>query len=78
MQNHVATTCMPLDADTRIVKNQSAKTMYITIPAFLAEDSAFPFEDGSKIKVEIVTEEVKVTRGCLVVRPANSATSKRK
>jgi hypothetical protein len=61
---------MPLKADTKITKNPNAKTMYITIPAFLALDSAFPFEDGSPVEVEIVTEEKTVGKGSLIVRRA--------
>jgi hypothetical protein len=70
---------MPLKAETKIVKNQNAKTMYITIPAFLAEDSAFPFKAGSNVEVEIVTEERSVAKGMLIVRKSEpGSTSKRK
>lgn len=70
--------CMPLTADTKITKNPNAKTFYLTIPAFLAQDSAFPFEDGSPVQVEIVTEEKSVGKGTLIVRKAQPTVSKKK
>lgn len=69
---------MPLKAETKITKNPNAKTFYLTIPAFLAQDSAFPFEDGSAVEVEIVTEEQSVGKGNLIVRKAQAAAQKRK
>lgn len=62
---------MPLKADSKIVKNPNAKTMYITIPAFLALDSAFPFKDGANIEVEIVPGQGK-SLGHLIVRAVNA------
>jgi hypothetical protein len=58
---------MPLKTDTKIGKNPNAKTLYITIPAVLAQDSAFPFEAGDSVEIEIVAGEGKY-RGHLVVR----------
>jgi len=58
---------MPLKAETKIVKNPNANTMYITIPAFLALDSAFPFKDGTNVEIEIVTAQEK-SQSYLVVR----------
>jgi hypothetical protein len=69
---------MPLTATTKITKNPNAKTFYLTIPAFLAQDSAFPFQDGSAVEVEIVTEEKSVDKGALIVRKAQAAASKKK
>ena len=70
---------MPLKAETKIVKNPNANTMYITIPAVLAQDSAFPFKEGSSVEVEIVTDERTVGKGVIVVRKTEpSASSKRK
>jgi hypothetical protein len=68
----MAATYMPLKAETKITKNPNAKTFYLTIPAFLAQDSAFPFEDGSAVEVEIVTEEQHVGKGNLIVRKATA------
>lgn len=79
MENHVATTCMPLRAETKIVKNPNANTMYITIPAVLAQDSAFPFKEGSSVEVEIITEERTVAKGSLIVhKTEQAATARRK
>jgi hypothetical protein len=69
---------MPLKAETKITKNPNAKTFYLTIPAFLAQDSAFPFDDGSAVEVEIVTEEKSVGKDTLIVRKAQATASKRK
>jgi hypothetical protein len=57
-------TLMGLTAETKIVKNPKAHTMYITIPAVLAQDSAYPFKDVTDVEIEIVPKE-----GVLVVRP---------
>jgi hypothetical protein len=69
---------MPLKADTKITKNPNAKTFYLTIPAFLAQDSAFPFDDGTAVEVEIVTEEQTVGKGSLIVRRTQGTSTKRK
>jgi hypothetical protein len=69
---------MPLKAETKLSKNPNAKTFYLTIPAFLAQDSAFPFEDASAVEVEIVTEEKTVGKGSLIVRKAQPVTPKKK
>jgi hypothetical protein len=71
MNTHVAATCMPLKADAKIGKNPNARTMYLTIPAILAEDSAFPFKDGASVEIEIVPGEGK-SQGHLVVRESSS------
>jgi hypothetical protein len=55
---------MGLTAETKIVKNPKAHTMYITIPAVLAQDSAYPFKDVTDVEIAIVPKE-----GVLVVRP---------
>ena len=69
---------MPLKAETKITKNPNAKTFYLTIPAFLAQDSAFPFQDGSAVEIEIVTKEKPAEEGTLVVRKAPPSSAKRK
>ena len=70
---------MPLKADTKIVKNPNANTMYIKITAVLAQDSAFPFKEGSNVEVEIITEERSVAKGMLIVRKSEpGSASKRK
>jgi hypothetical protein len=69
---------MPLKAETKVTKNPNAKTFYLTIPAFLAQDSAFPFEDGTVVEVEIVTEEQSVGKGSLIVRRTQGMGPKRR
>ena len=54
---------MGLTAETKIVKNPKAHTMYITIPAVLAQDSAYPFKDVTDVEIEIVPK-----KGMLIVR----------
>ena len=55
---------MGLTAETKIVKNPKAHTMYITIPAVLAQDSAYPFREVTDVEIEIIPKE-----GVLIVRP---------
>ena len=70
---------MPLTADAKIATNPNAKTLYITIPAVLAQDSAFPFKPGETVKIEIVTDDTEVSKGVLVVHKSETTTtSKRK
>jgi len=66
---------MGLTAETKIVKNRNAHTMYITIPAVLAQDSAFPFREVTDVEIEIIPKE-----GVLIVRPhpRPSSATKRK
>lgn len=33
--------------------NKKARTRYISVPAFIACDSAFPFDDGEDVKIII-------------------------
>jgi len=78
MNIHVGATCMPLMATTKITKNPNAKTFYLTIPAFLAQDSAFPFQEGATVDVEIVTKEKQAEAGTLIVRKASPSAAKKK
>ena len=58
---------MPLKADAKIATNPNAKTLYITIPAVLAQDSAFPFKPGENVEVEIVTDSREVSKGMILI-----------
>jgi len=40
--------------------NKQAKTRYISVPAFIACDSAFPFSDGEAVKIMIVGRKLIV------------------
>ena len=64
---HVAALCMPLKADSTIGTNRNARTLYLTIPANLADDSAFPFKGGATVEIEIVPGDGKA-QGHLIVR----------
>lgn len=44
---------MPLEAESKLFKHKKAKTLYLTLPAGLSNDSAFPFEEGEKVKIKI-------------------------
>ena len=77
MEIHVASPLV-LTAKAKIVGNPKAHTQYITIPAVLAQDSAYPFKEGEEVQVEILTEKVEVEKGMLLVRPAKSSATKNK
>jgi hypothetical protein len=40
----------------------STRTMRLTIPADLASDTAFPFEEGDEVEIEIVDDELRITK----------------
>ncbi|MEM5836561.1 MAG: hypothetical protein QW058_02300 [Candidatus Aenigmatarchaeota archaeon] len=44
---------MALEAKTTLIPHKKAKTLYLTIPAAVANDSAFPFKPGEEVKVII-------------------------
>ena len=69
---------MPLQIDTKIAKNPNANTLYVTIPAVMAQDSAFPFREGSNVTIEIVTEEKSVSKGMIVIRKSELGTATRR
>ena len=64
---------MVLIAEAKIVKNPKAHTQYITVPAVLTQDSAYPFKEDDEVQVEIVTECRKVENGILLVKPRPSS-----
>lgn len=51
---------MSLEAESKVFKHKKAETLYLTIPAKLANDSSFPFNSGDKVKLEIENEKLKV------------------
>ena len=71
-------TAMGLTAKAKIVGNRNAHTQYITIPAVLAQDSAYPFKEGEEVQLEIVTAKMEAEKGSLLVRPAKSSATKSK
>lgn len=44
---------MVLEGRTRLIPHKKAKTLYLTISASIASDSAFPFKPGEKVKIRI-------------------------
>jgi hypothetical protein len=62
-----------LTAKAKIIGNPKAHTQYITIPAVLAQDSAYPFKEGDEVQLEIATKKVEAEKGSLIVRPAKSS-----
>lgn len=75
LEIHVAT-ALGLTAKAKIIGNPKAHTQYITIPAVLAQDSAYPFKEGEEVQLEIVTKKVEAEKGSLLVKPAKSSASK--
>ncbi len=69
-------TALGLTAKAKIIGNPKAHTQYITIPAVLAQDSAYPFKEGEEVQLEIVTKKVEAEKGSLLVKPAKSSASK--
>lgn len=45
----------------RISKN--TRTMRLTVPAELASDTSFPFEEGDELTIEIKDGELRVWKG---------------
>ena len=48
---------MPLEDKGKIIPVGKAGTRYISIPAKVARDSAFPFDDGEEVNVKIIPEK---------------------
>ena len=44
---------MPLEGKGKVVKAGKADTRYISIPAKVAQDSAFPFKDDEEVRITI-------------------------
>lgn len=78
---HVAIS-LGLTAKSKIIGNPKAHTQYITIPAVLAQDSAYPFKEDDEVQLEIMPKkagtERETEKGFLIVRPAKSSASKNK
>lgn len=45
-------------ATGRIFSSGEANTLYTSIPSVVASDSAFPFEDGEEVEVEISDDKL--------------------
>ncbi|MEM5772827.1 MAG: hypothetical protein QXL86_01215 [Candidatus Aenigmatarchaeota archaeon] len=53
---------MALEAKTTLIPHKKAKTLYLTIPASVADDSAFPFKPGEEVKVIIKGSKLVVEK----------------
>ena len=49
-----------LEAKSKIIGHQKAKTLYLTIPSSVAHDSAFPFKTGQTVKIRIENKRLVV------------------
>lgn len=45
-----------------VAKHVHSDTHYLTIPARLASDSAFPFKDGDTVEIVIVGKKLEVRK----------------
>ena len=54
--------CMSKKAEGKILAQGPARTRFLSIPADVAGDDRFPFEDGERVMVEIDDEEIRVSR----------------
>ncbi len=53
---------MAREGKGRVVPVGKAKTRYVTVPADVAGDSAFPFVDGERVTIQIEGEEIRISR----------------
>jgi hypothetical protein len=51
---------MSKEGKGKVVPVGSARTRYITIPADVAGDDRFPFDDGEEVKVTILPDKKSV------------------
>jgi hypothetical protein len=53
---------MALEAKTTLIPHKKAKTLYLTIPASIADDSAFPFKPGEEVKIVIKEKKLIIEK----------------
>jgi hypothetical protein len=46
----------------KILKQGPAKTRFVSIPASVAGDSAFPFADDERVTIRIEGDEIRISR----------------
>jgi hypothetical protein len=56
LSNLVVDTTAMLEAEATVYKHTKGNTLYLSIPARLGMDSAFPFKPGDKVSIEIYDE----------------------
>lgn len=53
---------MTIEAKTTLIPHKKAKTLYLTIPASIADDSAFPFKPGDKVNIIIKEKKLIIEK----------------
>lgn len=51
-----------LTAEATIYKHTRGKTLYLSLPADLTVDSAFPFKAGDRVKIDVYDEDSIMVR----------------
>lgn len=58
-----------LTGQAKVFKHGKAKTLYVSIPSKIAEDSAFTIKEGDIVEIKFDTE-----LGAVVIRPKSKKT----
>ncbi len=53
---------MSMKGEGKIIAQGPARTRFVSIPADVAGDSAFPFVDGERVTIQIEGEEIRISR----------------
>lgn len=53
---------MALEGRTTLIPHKKAKTLYLTIPASIAGDSAFPFKPTEEVKISIKEKKLVIEK----------------
>ncbi len=53
---------MALEAKSTLIPHKKAKTLYLTIPSAIANDSAFPFKPGDEVTISIKEKKLIVSK----------------
>jgi len=53
---------MALEAETTLIPHKKAKTLYLTIPSAVANDSAFPFKPGEKVRIIVKGKKLVIEK----------------
>jgi hypothetical protein len=53
---------MTLEGRTTLIPHKKAKTLYLTIPASIANDSAFPFKPVDEVRISIKEKKLVIEK----------------
>jgi len=53
---------MSRKGEGKILAQGPARTRFLSIPADVAGDDRFPFDDGERVTIEIEGEEIRISR----------------